>query len=107
MTLPMKYKYYKTTYHLFSATAAFDLLSLLPFCSITSSTSLKSAHKPNRISHLVCLASNDHVTSQTIIYSHADLSLLLNHEFPDLAYLTKEIQRISREDRVSSLPYFL
>ena len=36
MTLPLKYKYYKTTYHLFSATAAFDLLSLLAFCSITS-----------------------------------------------------------------------
>ena len=64
-----------------------------------------NAHTPNRISHLVCLASNDHVTSQTIIYSHAELSLHLNHEFPDLAYLTKEIQRISPEEQVSSLPY--
>ena len=29
MTLPLKYKYYKNTYHLFSATAALDLISLL------------------------------------------------------------------------------
>ena len=66
-----------------------------------------NAHKPNRISHLVCLASNDHVPSQTIICSHAELSLYLNDEFLDLTYITKEIQRISREERVSSLPYFL
>ena len=56
----------------------------------------------NRISHLVVLASNDHVASQTIIYSLAELSLHLNHEFLDLAYLIKEIQQISREERVSS-----
>ena len=56
------------------------------------------AHKPNRISHLLCLASNDHVIYQTIIYSNAELSLHLNHELLDIAYLTKEIQRISREE---------
>ena len=66
-----------------------------------------NTHKPNRISHLVCLASNDNVTSQTIIYSLVELSLHLNHELLDLTYLTKEIQRIFREERVSSLPYLL
>ena len=58
--MPLKYKYYKNTYHLISATTALDLLSLLAFCSMTSSTLLKIAPKPNRISHLVRLASNDH-----------------------------------------------
>ena len=65
-----------------------------------------NADKPNGISHLVCLASNDHVTSQTIIYSLAELSLHQNHEFLDLAYSTKEIQQISREERVGFFTIF-